>query len=269
MFRFLRSPLSAAMLALCTLWVVVGLSRSPAAAQLPINRAEIVQILDGSEVFIQNKQAKVKDAANKGQRVRTADARAQLLFNTGAVGRLSKQSVLTVGQCARLQKGTLLVNGAMNGCTSSVLAGVRGTTYILEVNDQGETAVKVLEGEVTVTKPTAAQLEEGSPPDQSKQLPGGKPDALVLKAGEQVSVNARGVPSGIVRISQEEFIKLLTSALFKDFTAPLPGMSKIQGSFRNLFPGVPFPISLPNVPGVPGGPGLPGGPSIPAPPRLF
>ncbi len=209
-----------------------------------------MQILDSAEVFIQNKQAKVKDTANKGQRVRTADARAQLQFNTGAVGRLAHNSVLTVGQCARLQKGLLLVNGAMNGCTSSVVAGVRGTTYVMEVNETGEANIKVLEGEVALTR-----LKEPLPEEEPAEPPAAAPKQLqpeenpiVLKEGEQVNVSTAGVPGVIAKISQDEFTRLLAGGLFNGFTLPLPGLSKIQASFQRLFPGVPFPISVPGLP---------------------
>jgi hypothetical protein len=53
----------------------------------------------------------------------------------------------------------------MNGCTASVVAGVRGTTYVLEANSLAKPGLKVLEGEVVVsqrqepndTEPTAGQ----------------------------------------------------------------------------------------------------------------
>ncbi len=117
-----------------------------------ITQATIKEILDGTQVFIQNQQAKVNDVAQLRQRVRTGDARAELTFNNGVVARLAKNSILTVGQCARLQRGTLLVNGTVNGCTSSIVAAVRGTTYVLEVDESGKQEVKVLEGEVVVRR---------------------------------------------------------------------------------------------------------------------
>lgn len=258
-----KNKLQKLMLIFLSVVCCVGLwPRSIAIAnQSPVNQAEIMQILDSADVFIQNKQAKVKDTANKGQRVRTADARAQLQFNTGAVGRLAHNSVLTVGQCARLQKGLLLVNGAMNGCTSSVVAGVRGTTYVLEVNDAGEANIKVLEGEVTVARPTEPMPEEveSEPPAAApKQLQSEQMNPVVLQEGEQVSVSPVGVPGVVEKISQDEFARLLAGSLFNGFTLPLPGLSKIQSSFQRLFPGVPFPISVPGLPI----------PSVPVPIRL-
>ncbi|WOB43156.1 hypothetical protein HNI00_08290 [Thermoleptolyngbya oregonensis NK1-22] len=145
-------------------WVVlvIGTVAQVSEAQTSVTRGTITEVLDGNQVFIQNRQARVNDVANRGQQVRTGRARAQVNFNTGAVARLSNNSVLTVGQCAQLQRGVLLVNGAVNGCTSSVTAGVRGTTYILEVDDDGREEIKVLEGEVVVTKNEAGFIEPSS-----------------------------------------------------------------------------------------------------------
>ncbi len=270
------------LLFVCALCFVL-VARSPLVAQTPINRAKITQVLDGAQVFIQNRQAKLNDAANKGQRVRTGEARAQLTFNTGAIGRLAHNSVLTVGQCARLQQGTLLVNGAMNGCTSSVVAGVRGTTYVLEANESGETGIKVLEGEVTVTRrhelesddepasgskqfslpsiiptlpsrnpepATSASPEPTEPSGESIEAPMTSPadaNQVVLKAGEKVNVSPAGAVGLVEKLTQGDFTNLLRGNLFDGFTLPLPGMAKIQASFQQLFPGVPFPIRLPSV----------------------
>lgn len=264
----------------CTLWLVV-VAQSLSAAPIPaINQAKITQVLDGSQVFIQNKQAKLNDAANRGQRVRTGQARAQLTFNTGAIGRLAQNSVLTVGQCARLQQGVLLVNGAMNGCTSSVVAGVRGTTYVLEANATGNAGIKVLEGEVIVTRrqePDDTEPAEGNKqfslpsvlpklpsvppepdPSPSPEAPGGSIDRppssanqIVLKAGEKVSISPTGNLGLVEKLTQGDFTNLLTGTLFNGFTVQLPGMAKIQASFQQLFPGVPFPIRLPRIP-IPG-----------------
>lgn len=125
-----------------------------------ITQATVKEIIDGTQVFIQNQQAKVNDVAQLRQRVRTGDARAELTFNNGVVARLAKNSILTVGQCTRLQRGTLLVNGAVNGCTSSIVAAVRGTTYVLQVDESGKQEVKVLEGEVVVRRETTPDPAE-------------------------------------------------------------------------------------------------------------
>ena len=259
----------------CTLWFVVVTQSSIDARAPTITQARITQVLDSPQVFIQNRQAKLNDSAKRGQRVRTGKARAQLTFNTGAIGRLAQNSVLTVGQCARLQQGTLLVNGAMNGCTASVVAGVRGTTYVLEAN-RGNRGLKVLEGEVVVSQRQAPNDTEPTAGNKQFSLPSGLPKLpsfprnpasrplpkplepidifptnekqVVLKAGEKVTISANGTLGLVEKLTQGDFTSLLTGNLFNGYTVQLPGMAKIQASFQQLFPGVPFPVRLPCLP---------------------
>ncbi|WP_155523464.1 hypothetical protein [Nodosilinea nodulosa] len=117
-----------------------------------ISAATVTEILDSNQVYIQNRAAQVNSVAQQRQQVRTQDARASLRFNNGAVARLAHNSSLVIGQCAQLNRGTLLVNGALNGCSTSTLAGVRGTIYTIEVTEAGETTIQVFEGTVVVTK---------------------------------------------------------------------------------------------------------------------
>ncbi|CAN1209383.1 FecR protein domain-containing protein [Tumidithrix helvetica PCC 7403] len=124
---------------------------APVTAQ-DVNQAKIKEVIDGNQVYIQERQANVNDVAQYNENVRTGNAKAELGFNTGAVFRLSQNSALTVGQCLRLDSGELLVNGAVNACTSSIVTGVRGTTYVISVDDKGNQKVTVLEGEVVVKK---------------------------------------------------------------------------------------------------------------------
>lgn len=114
--------------------------------------ATVTEILDSDQVYIQNRAARVNSVAQQRQQVRTQAARASLRFNTGAVARLAHNSSLVVGQCAQLNRGTLLVNGNLNGCSTSTVAGVRGTIYTIEVTEAGETIIQVFEGEVVVQR---------------------------------------------------------------------------------------------------------------------
>jgi hypothetical protein len=140
---------------------------APVSAQT--TQATVQEILDGNQVFIQNRQASVNDVAGQQQQVRTGNSRTALLFNTGAVARLSANSVLKIGQCARLTRGTILINGAVNACSSSITTGVRGTTYLLEVDEAGNQQVKVLEGEVVVKRnATPIKDEDEQPTTETK-----------------------------------------------------------------------------------------------------
>jgi hypothetical protein len=135
---------------------------APASAQA--TQATVQEILDGNQVFIQNQKASINDVARRQQQVRTGNSRTALLFNTGAVARLSANSVLSIGQCARLRRGTILINGAVNACSSSITTGVRGTTYLLEVDESGNQQVKVLEGEVIVKRNANPIIDEDDQP---------------------------------------------------------------------------------------------------------
>ena len=135
---------------------------APASAQS--TQATVQEILDGNQVFIQNQRASLNDVAKQQQQVRTGNSRTALLFNTGAVARLSANSVLKIGQCARLKRGTILINGAVNACSSGITTGVRGTTYLLEVDELGNQQVKVLEGEVIVKRNAIPLIDEDDEP---------------------------------------------------------------------------------------------------------
>ncbi|NEQ97967.1 MAG: FecR domain-containing protein [Cyanothece sp. SIO2G6] len=249
---------------------LVGLSFSfslPAAqAQTPINQATITEILDGTEVFIQDSQAQVGDQATFGQRVSTGNARTQLRFNTDAVGRLSTNSVLTIGQCAELSQGSVLVNGAINGCTTSIVAGVRGTTYIVTIDEAGEESVTVLEGEVSLQRqfsPDSSSPDPASPApsfsDSTSDAPDTISEPVTLTAGQTVAVSETG-PFGIVEtLDVADFRRLIEGVLFTGFTEELPGMAAIRQSFDNLYPGASFPTQ-PSVPNT--------APSLPVRPRF-
>jgi hypothetical protein len=123
-----------------------------AANSAPISNATIQEILDGRQVYIQNIPAAVNDVAQQSQQVRTGNSRTALMFNSGAIARLSANSILTIGQCANLRSGSILINGAVNACSAGITAGVRGTTYLLEIDENGSQRVQVLEGEVVVKR---------------------------------------------------------------------------------------------------------------------
>ncbi len=241
-----------------------------------INQAKITEILDSSQVYINGNQTRVKAIATKGQRVSTRNARAQLSFNTGGVGRLAHNSVLTVGQCAHLRRGTLLVNGSVNGCTNSTTAGVRGTTYILRVDETGQEEIQVLEGEVVLSKRVNPGIEDekvirglGKKGSSVKTISSSMENELIaeeeelesqtvrLGAGEKVEIRPNGEVGKVQPLTAKEFEQLLTGKLFNDFTVQLPGIDNIKDSFQRLFPGVSFPLPLPDLPATPQVPRLP------------
>ncbi|MFM7313500.1 MAG: hypothetical protein ACKO0M_10090, partial [Cyanobium sp.] len=78
--------------------------------------ATVVEILDGNELYIDQKQVKVKARASAPEIVSTRDSRGQLAFSGGAAGRLNRFSVLRLGSsCFLMEKGQILVSGKQNG----------------------------------------------------------------------------------------------------------------------------------------------------------
>lgn len=169
---------------------------APASAQA--TQATVQEILDGNQVFIQNQRASLNDVARQQQQVRTGNSRTALLFNTGAVARLSANSVLNIGQCARLTRGTILINGAVNACSSGITTGVRGTTYLLEVDESGNQQVKVLEGEVVVKRnatPLTDEDDGSTPSTKPTTKPNQNPNtssSSTTQKGKQFAVPSGG-----------------------------------------------------------------------------
>lgn len=217
-------------------WLTPSIAQTSSQA----NSARIRQILDGNQVYIQNRQAVVGNVANRNQQIRTEQARTELQFDTGLVGRLTQYSSLTVGQsCVQVRRGTLLISGGTNSCSSRVTAGVRGTIYTMTVSEAGTTEVMVLEGTVDIS------LTDDASNQTNKHIPEflSHPHiaAIPLEEGLQISIDADGRLQAIEPVSAETFTAILTGPLMTDFSEPLPGQDKLQTSFERLYPGVEFP----------------------------
>lgn len=223
--------------ALVAALAVIALSPLPAAAQQS-QTAVVQEILDGKELFIDREQARVKQQARSPQLISTGKSRGQLAFDGGAVGRLNRQSQLRLGStCFVLDKGQVLVSGKAAGCTRSARLSVRGTNYVLEVNEAGDTEISVLEGEVEV-QPT----REGEP------IPEKPP--TTLQAGQRLRLSPEGVVLAILAISSGDYTQILNGPLFEGFKLPLPAQAALNSFLRSNLPSVPIP-SLPVGPAGP------------------
>lgn len=68
--------------------------------------ATVVEILDGNQLYIDQKQARVQARASAPEVVSTRNSRGQLAFNSGAAGRLNRFSLLRLGSsCFLVEKG--------------------------------------------------------------------------------------------------------------------------------------------------------------------
>lgn len=202
--------------------------------------ATVQEILDGRELFIDQRQAAPRDRASAPETVSTGNSRGQLAFSGGAAGRINRFSLLRLGSsCFLMEKGQILVSGKQNGCTRSARLSVRGTNYLVDVQDDGTAELSVLEGSVEVEP-----LKDGAP--------SGKP-ATTVEAGQKVRLSAEGVILTLLRLSAGDYTSILAGPLFSGFSSPLPGLGALESHIRSAVPGV----SLPGVPSVPSIPSIP------------
>ncbi|NJK37096.1 MAG: FecR domain-containing protein [Oscillatoriales cyanobacterium RM2_1_1] len=239
-------PRSFIMMGLSGLLSPLWIAGIPSFAVAQVNQAIVQEVLDGDQLYIEQNKAKVDDQANFGQVVSTEKARAGLLFNNGAAGRMSANSKVTVGQCVEVEQGQIVVSGPVNGCIAGFSVGVQGTVYILETTQDGSSNIKVLEGSVEVTSE-----ESGVEP-------------VTIQEGEKVSV-LPGRLGEIIKITPEELAAILAGPLFSGFSIPITPQGLLQSACNRIVPpgfvcgsdGVPKPV-IPSVP-IPGPriPGLP------------
>ena len=116
------------------------------------NIGTILRIIDGREVFIDQKVAIVNDTAKRGQELRTGRSRAEVLFDRTALGFLGNNSLIRLGEdCFRLDRGQVLINGPQTACLGTKVLGIRGTTYVITTTPTNQYKISVLAGEVVVS----------------------------------------------------------------------------------------------------------------------
>jgi hypothetical protein len=213
----------------------------PALRPLPVRAAEsavVQEILDGNELYIDGRTAKVKEKANAPQKLSTQNSRGQIRFDSGAAGRLNRFSQLKLGQgCFLIEKGQILVSGKQSGCTRSARLSVRGTNYLVDVNEAGESEISVLEGSVEVEP-----LTDGEPTGQP---------ATTVEAGQKLRLSAKGVVMAILGLTVGDYNGILGGPLFQGFQVPLPAYGSLEGYLRSKVPGVNLPsvpVSPPSLP---------------------
>jgi ferric-dicitrate binding protein FerR (iron transport regulator) len=218
-----------------SIWVAAGLlppTGLAASADAGADRATVKEILDGTELFIDARQARVNEQAASPQEISTGNSRGQLSFASGAAGRLNRFSELRLGRsCFLLRKGEVLVSGKQSGCTRSSRLSVRGTNYVLQVDGEGASDLTVLEGSVEVEP-----LSDGQP--------SGKPSTTV-NGGERLRLSAAGVVLTLLKLSSGDYTSILKGPLFRGFTTPLPAFGSLESYIRSQLPGV----SIPSLPG--------------------
>jgi hypothetical protein len=115
-------------------------------------QAKLTKFVNGNEVFINGKRARVSDVARINNTVGTGKSRAALLFDTRAIGHLNSDSKITIGKnCFEIDEGTILVNGTQKGCAGKAIVGTRTTTYVLSRISEDSFRLSVLNGEAVLS----------------------------------------------------------------------------------------------------------------------
>ena len=226
----------------------------PALPARSAERAVIQEILDGDQLFVDGQKARVNQQATAPDDVSTKASRGALAFPAGAVGRINRFSRMRLGQsCFLLESGQVLVSGKAAGCTRSARLSVRGTNYLLEVDEQGESELSVLEGTVEVER-----LKDGIPTGSGP---------TTVQAGQKLRLSAQGVILALLGLSSGDYDAILRGPLFDGFRLPLPNYGSLESYLRRYQPSVSLPVNLPSAPLAPSLP-TPSLPSIGLP-RLF
>jgi hypothetical protein len=217
------------------LFLLLGLAATPALAR---QAATVQEILDGRELYIDQRQARVQQRAVAPQEISTGRSRGQLLFTSGAAGRLTSFSLLRLGSgCFQLDRGRILVSGSQSGCTRSARLSVRGTNYVLAVDGDGAAEIAVLEGSVEV-EPLLDGAPTGEPP-------------TTVEAGQRLTLSPEGVVLTLIRLSASDYRRILGGPLFEGYRTPLPGLTSLESYLRRSVPGASLPASplRPSLPG--------------------
>ncbi len=204
-----------------------GGTASGSSAQGPA--ATVQDILDGNQLYIEQRQAKVRDGAKVPDRIRTGDSRAQMAFRAGGTARINRFSQMKLGtNCFFLNQGQVLVSGPQNGCTRSSRMSVRGTNYLISVGPGGQAELTVLEGQVMVEAPSDAVLPADARP-------------TAVFGGFRVSLGRNGTVSDRHRLSDTEMAAILYGPLFQGFLTPLSHQLALQTFLQRAYPNLSFP----------------------------
>jgi hypothetical protein len=205
--------------------MVSALAWPAGSAASPATAAVVQEILDGSELFIERRQAHRKEKAFVPELVRTQNSRGQLGFASGASGRLNRFSQLRLGStCFLVARGQILVSGQQNACTRSSRLSTRGTNYVVTLLEGGEVEVTVLEGALELQR-----LEDGRPIDERP---------IVVAGGNRVRLSSQGKVVRQRPLTADDYVAILQGPLFRGFTEPLPGGDALETFLKRRFPGV-------------------------------
>lgn len=217
---------------LCAVWLVWGFVPAASASESGANDAVVTVIQGTARVYSKGNTTgqviKKGDPLKKDQEIRVAEkSRMEIHFPDGTVMRLSEKSRLKMSELAfnkqtddktvkvDLSVGKLWAHvkklstprSSVEVRTSNAVAGVRGTVYRMNVEDDKSAMVKVYDGSVYVANPPrdAAQAADKSLMPHEVAGPHEIPKpvhevsmeewTVIVKAMQQISISSQGVAS--------------------------------------------------------------------------
>ena len=255
----LRHALLGAATAALALLPVQNATGGPAtlgAASAPVDQVTVQAILDGPDLWIDRRRARVKERAQAPEQLRTGASRAQLGLRPAAAIRMNRASQLRLGsRCFLMERGQILTSGPVTLCTRSVRLSVRGTHVLVELDASGGATISVLEGQ--------AELEALS-------TPGVMP--LQLRQGSRLRLDAEGRVLSTTSLNAADYRAVLDGPLVDGFSTPLPQQSLLQQALSQVAPGLSLACAAQPLPGLAAAvnaarqqQGLPGLAPLPAP----
>jgi len=210
---------------------VIGGYSLPLQAQTVSLSSLTIQEQVGDQVYVGNQRVGVGGEVRPGQTMRTDNALTGVEFNTGAVGRLGRNSEMAFDRnCFQLKRGRMLVSGPVVGCTPTAQISTHNATYFLSVGADGREELQVLEGEVTVT---------------SRRRPGVV--LINLQEGQDLRLSPQGEVVTVNRLPRSDYDVLLQDALLSDFDTNLPRLVVVRDRYGVLYPGTTFPLRVTTV----------------------
>ena len=192
--------------------VLMALSAA-APAQAARQVATVREILDGNELFVDAKQAKVNQKARTPDVISTKASRGMVAFASGATARINRNSQFKLqSDCFLLTSGQVLVSGPQNTCLPSVKLSSRGTNYLVTVLPDGSTELKVMQGTVTLQPigPAAATTKWAEPVER-----------------EAVRINAAGQVTDRRCLVSRDYNEIVGGSLFTGFEQPLTNFQEL------------------------------------------
>ena len=209
-------------LALLPAQVLPARSAPQATASMPLERVTVQAILDGPDLWIDRRRARVQDKAQAPEQLRTGASRAQLALPTAAAIRMNRSSQLRLGsRCFLMERGQILMSGPVTLCTRSVRLSVRGTHVLVELDALGGATISMLEGQ--------AELASLSAPDTPPTL---------LRQGTRLRLDPDGRVLALTSLSQDDYRAFVEGPLVDGFSTPLPQQPLLQKALSGVEPGL-------------------------------